>query len=97
MADNAPKWFPREILDAVISHMNNDHLADSLAIVRVVGQTPDASAVVLSDLGVDGAHFEATLSDGSTASVLIPWSQTPVERADIRHELVAWTEQSTSS
>ena len=97
MADNAQQWFSRDVLDAVMSHMNTDHLADSLAIVRVVGQTPDATSVVLADLRQDGAHFQATLSNGTITSVVIPWSNTPVERADIRHELVAWTEQSTSA
>lgn len=95
MESQPSSWFSDDILSAVIGHMNGEHLHDSLTIVRGVGQTPDAVAGSLASLDPDGARFNVELANQTSIVVFVPWTNQPRERADIRHEIVDWTERST--
>ncbi|MGK2964968.1 MAG: DUF2470 domain-containing protein [Tepidiformaceae bacterium] len=79
--------FTPEVTAAVMRHMNGDHGEDSLLICRALGGTPDATAAEMSGMDVDGIEFTATVPSGPIG-VRVPWSETPVERAAIRNEVV---------
>lgn len=78
--------FSADVVQAVLHHMNDDHLDDNLVIVRAFGQ-PDATAATMT--GFDGAQsfWQATV-DGRSVDVTIAWPGPVVERADIRREVV---------
>jgi len=90
-------WFDAQVLEAIVEHMNADHLDDSLAIVRVLGGRPAAAAATLARLDPAGVVFDVQLADGVTDTVVVAWQNVPVERADVRHELVRMTEESANS
>jgi hypothetical protein len=81
--------FDQATVDAVIAHMNGDHLEDNLTIVRANG-APEARAASLS--GVDGEAGTWTVigPEGPIDDVRIPWPSGPItERDEIRREVVA--------
>ena len=79
--------FPPEVIAAVCSHMNDDHVEDSLLIVRSLGAQPTATAASMAGLDDTVAVFVATV-DGSEREVRVPWSTTITERPQIRAEVV---------
>lgn len=79
--------FAPEVVAAVCAHMNDDHVEDSLLIVRSLGARPEATAASMTGLDDTHAIFVATV-DGSDVEVLVPWSETISERAQIRAEVV---------
>jgi putative heme iron utilization protein len=85
-ANRTPSPFPPAVVDAVVAHMNADHLEDSLAIVRSLGGRPDATSARM--VGLDGVagHFRVEGPTGA-AVVSVPWSRPISERAEIREEL----------
>lgn len=86
-AGPGPGPFTPEVVAAILAHMNDDHAADSLLIVRAGGR-PDAVAARMTGLDALGGDFAATLPDGGTAAVRIPWSKRLTERAQVRAEVV---------
>lgn len=79
--------FDQGTVDAVLAHMNDDHLADSLLIVRAFGR-PDASAAVMSGLDEHGGDWSVTTPDGES-DLRVPWPGGPIsERAEIRRGVV---------
>ena len=78
--------FPPEVVDAVLDHMNGDHTDDSLVIVRAFAE-PRATSATMTGLDADGGEWAATV-DGGTVTVRVPWTQTAVERGDLRREVV---------
>lgn len=84
--------FTAEVVDAVISHMNDDHAEDNLRICRGLGHQPSAETAKLVALGTDGLVFEVCV-DGSTEAVSIGWPMPVTTRADIRHAVVALHDQ----
>lgn len=79
--------FPDEVVAAICGHMNADHGADSLLIVRAQGGRPEASAAEMVGMDGDGADFDAIV-DGASTPVRVPWSQPLTERAQVRPEVV---------
>ena len=79
--------FAPEVVAAVCAHMNDDHVEDSLLIVRSLGGRPEATAASMTGLDDTTAIFVATV-DGSDVEVRVPWSETIGERAQIRAEVV---------
>ena len=79
--------FAPEVVEAVCRHMNEDHVEDSLLIVRSIGGAPDASDASMVGLDDTAAIFSATV-DGATTEVRVPWSEPVTERAQIRVEVV---------
>ena len=81
-----PHTFSPEIVDAVLRHMNTDHVADNLVIVRAFAE-PDAESAVMTDLDGDGGTWTVTSPSGES-EVRIAWPVPVTERAGIRREVV---------
>ncbi len=87
--------FDDAVIDGVLRHMNGDHGDDNLLIARAfagdVGVASDAIiAARMEGFDGDGGRWEATLEDGSTAAVPVPWLHGPIEeRPQVRREIVA--------
>lgn len=74
-------------VDAVLSHMNADHAADSLAIVRAHGY-PAATAAEMTGVDEHGGTWHVVDAIGE-ASVRITWPGGPVaDRAGVRAAVV---------
>ena len=78
--------FTADIVDAVLRHMNTDHLADNLVIVRAFAD-PAADSAVMTGLDGDGGTWSVT-SAGQESEARIAWSVPVTERAGIRREVV---------
>ena len=78
--------FAPEIVDAVLKHMNTDHVADNLVIVRAFAD-PAAESAIMAGLDGDGGTWTVTSPDG-TRDVRIEWAVPVTERAGIRREVV---------
>ncbi|WP_049569022.1 DUF2470 domain-containing protein [Nonomuraea sp. SBT364] len=76
--------FTDDAVEAIKRHMNDDHAADSLIIVRGLGGRPAATTAVASD--VDGEAIEFTVDGGER--VRVPWGETLTERAQVRMAVV---------
>jgi len=79
--------FPPDVIEAVCRHMNDDHVEDSLLIVRALGDRPNATSATMTGLDDEAAVFSATV-DGAPVEVRVPWSGPVTERAQIRAEVV---------
>lgn len=97
MVSSPDQWLPADVLDAIVAHMNDEHRDDSLTIVRALGERPSATAATLTRLDPTGVVFDVSLADGRTDSVVVAWQTVPIERADVRHELVRMTEASRNA
>ncbi|MET0932756.1 MAG: DUF2470 domain-containing protein [Mycetocola sp.] len=82
----SPSFSP-EIVDAVLRHMNTDHAADNLVIVRAFAD-PAAESAVMTDLDGDGGVWAVTSADAERTEVRIDWVTPVTERAGIRREVV---------
>jgi Protein of unknown function (DUF2470) len=82
--------FPPEVVAQIMRHMNEDHAADSLLIVRALGGHPAAVAARMTGLDPDGIEFAAVVADaaGGPVPVRIPFSRRLTRRAEVRHEVV---------
>ena len=77
-----------EVVAAICTHMNDDHGAESLEIVRVLGGVPDAVNARVVSVDVDGVDFDV-LSPAGGQTVRLPWGARITERAQVRAEVVA--------
>lgn len=89
---NDTSWLTPEVIEAVTGHMNGDHGADSLLIVRQLGSLPEAVSARCAGFDLHGMTFTATLPDGSEQDVVIPFSGPLGSRVDVRAEVVAMYE-----
>ncbi|TYL55386.1 DUF2470 domain-containing protein [Nocardioides sp. BGMRC 2183] len=81
--------FEPAVVDAVLAHMNDDHVEDNLLIVRANG-APGAASAVMIGLDTEAGVWEAVGPEGGTEHVRVPWPAGPIsERAEIRREVVA--------
>lgn len=81
--------FDDAALTGVLGHMNDDHLADNLLIVRAFGE-PQAESAVMTHFDGDGGDWEATLPDGAVVGVRVAWPGGAItERREVRREVVA--------
>lgn len=78
--------FDGEVRIAVLRHMNEDHLADSLLIVQRFGNRPDATSAVMVEMDGTGGEFSVDGPDGRS-TVRVPWARPITERSEIREEL----------
>ena len=83
--------FSPDIVTAVLRHMNNEHMDDSLLISRAFG-SPDAEAASMTDLDENGGTFMYSVGS-EDHTVVVPWSGTISERAEIRREVVVMYER----
>ena len=79
--------FPPEVVDQIARHMNDDHAADNVLIVRALGGIPTASAARMSGMDAD-AHEFAAVVDGIEVPVRVPFAERLTERAQVRTETV---------
>lgn len=81
--------FEPAVVDAVLAHMNGDHLDDNLLIVRAAGVT-EASAASMSDVDGEAGTWTVIGPEGPLGERRILWPGGPIsERAEIRREVVA--------
>lgn len=85
--------FSAEVVGAILHHMNDDHPADSLVIVRGFAE-PDATSAVMTGFDSEEAAWDVTVG-AETRAVSIPWLGPVVERADIRREVVNLYDRAT--
>lgn len=79
--------FTPDVVDAVLSHMNDDHLDDNVLIVRAFSGR-DATSAVMKDFDGRGATWQYT-ADGEEHELHLPWSDELTERPQVRREIVA--------
>lgn len=79
--------FPPPVLAQIAAHMNDDHAADSLRIVRALGGQPEATAVRMTGMDADGLDFAATVA-GVEQPVRVPFGRRLGTRGEVRHEVV---------
>ncbi|MBB4695452.1 DUF2470 domain-containing protein [Paractinoplanes abujensis] len=79
--------FPPEVVEQIARHMNDDHAADNVLIVRGLGGVPTATAARMSGLDADAMEFKAAV-DGIEVPVRVPFSERLTERRQVRAEAV---------
>ncbi len=90
---DAPSPFSPDVVAAIARHMNDDHAADNVTIVRGLGGQPATVAATMTGMTPDGIVFAATVEGadhGRTdqVEVLVPWAEPITERAQVRMEVV---------
>jgi len=81
--------FDASVVQAVVAHMNGDHLDDNLLIVRAHG-APEAAAAAMKDVDAEAGTWEVMGPEGPLGELRVPWPGGPIsERAEIRREVVA--------
>ena len=78
--------FDPSVIEAVLAHMNDDHLDDNLLIARAFGH-PDAVAATMIGLDETGGFWSYTVGE-KTEELTVSWSTTIGERPEIRREIV---------
>lgn len=78
--------FSPDVIAAVLHHMNDDHVDDSLLIARAFGSL-DAETASMTDLDENGGTFIYTVG-AEQHSVTVPWTAPISERPEIRREVV---------
>lgn len=80
-------WTPTpDVVDAVVAHMNGDHVDDNAVICRGVGGHPEATGARMVGLDREAAEFEAE-TPGGPVIVRIPFAEPLADRAQIRAEV----------
>ncbi len=79
--------FEPDVVDAILRHMNDDHAADALVMVRGLGGQPAALRAYTTSVDGDGIDFLVE-TDGGSAVVRLPWSRPITARHEIRAEVV---------
>ncbi len=83
----------KNMVDGVVSHMNDDHLDACLAIVQTLGAQPDAIQATMSGMDSLGADFIAHLADGSHKHTRVTFEKPISREAQVRGHLVAMTKR----
>ena len=79
--------FSPDIVNAVLAHMNGDHLDDNLLIAQAFGDR-DAETSQMVDLDENEGTWVFTVA-GDQRMLDVPWPGGPItERAEIRREVV---------
>ena len=78
--------FSTDVVDAVLRHMNGDHVDDNLLIVRAFADR-DADTAVMIGLDEHGGTWRYETA-GAEQELRVPWSAEISERAEIRREIV---------
>jgi putative heme iron utilization protein len=79
--------FTNDVVAQIARHMNDDHAADNVLIVRGLGGIPSATKARMSGMDADGMEFAAAV-DGLEVPVRIPFRERLTERAQVRAEAV---------
>ncbi len=78
--------FSTDVVAAVLRHMNTDHPDDNALITRAFGSA-DAHDALMVDVDATGGTW-TYLAGGMTHRLVVPWTTTISERAEIRREVV---------
>ena len=78
--------FAPEVVDAVLRHMNGDHVDDNLLIARAFAD-PAAIAASMTGLDEQGGIWRYS-AGGAEQDLRLPWSTEIAERSEIRREIV---------
>jgi len=82
--------FDDAVLSGVLGHMNGDHGDDNLLIARAFSPGADIIGSAMTGFDGDGGTWRATLADGDTLEVRVPWPGGPITaRPEVRREIVA--------
>lgn len=79
--------FDADVVAAITRHMNTDHAEDNVVICKAFGGLSDVSSATNTGFDVAGMRFVA-VTPGGDVEVVVPWETVPVERADVRAEVV---------
>jgi hypothetical protein len=79
-------WVRGDDLDDAIRHLNDNHRAESLVMVRVLGELAGASAAWIGDIDSDGVGFLAEVGGGPVV-VRLQWSRRAHDFRDVGTEL----------
>lgn len=83
--------FDDSVVQAVLTHMNDDHADDSLRIVRAFA-APQATSAAMTGLDAEKGVWSARVEDTDTV-VEVPWPIEVTERADLRRAVVVLHDQ----
>ncbi len=86
MTTPEPTRFPDDVVQAVLAHMNDDHAADSLVIVRANG-APDAIAATMTDLDTTAGTWSVVTAEGRR-ELVVAWLGPVADRSDLRRAVV---------
>jgi hypothetical protein len=78
----------RGAVDAIVTHMNRDHAADNLVIVRGHGAR-DAVSAALLDLDREAGVWSVTTTDDEQYLLRVPWQEPLSDRRSARVQIVA--------
>lgn len=82
--------FDDAALAGVLGHMNDDHADDNLLITRAFALDAEIVSATMTGFDGDGGSWQATLADGASLEVVVPWPGGPItERREVRREIVA--------
>jgi Protein of unknown function (DUF2470) len=82
--------FDDDVVSAVLGHMNTDHAADNVLIVRAFGDAPEAVSASMRDFDGDAGAWAVSNRTGEEILVRVPWPGGPIaERREVRREIVA--------
>ncbi|MFK4483015.1 MULTISPECIES: DUF2470 domain-containing protein [unclassified Curtobacterium] len=79
--------FDDEARRAVLRHMNADHTADNLTIVRANGAAT-AVAATMTEIDAIAGVWLARLDDGDEEQVIVPWTSPLTDRRSARVQIV---------
>lgn len=79
--------FSPDVVDAVLEHMNDDHIEDNVLIVRAFTGR-DTRDATMTDLDEHGGTWRYAF-EGEEHELHIPWSERLSERPQIRREVAA--------
>lgn len=81
--------FEPAIVEAVLAHMNDDHLEDNLLIVKAFG-VPEATAAAMVGVDAEAGTWAVVGPEGPMGEIRVPWLSGRIsERVEIRREVVA--------
>ncbi|WP_019633875.1 DUF2470 domain-containing protein [Actinomadura atramentaria] len=84
--------FTDDVVAAIARHMNDDHPADCLEIVRALGGADAAVSARMSGMDPGGIEFTAVV-DGAEVPVRVPWAEPVTERPQVRREVVRMSQK----
>ena len=79
--------FAPDAVAAIVRHMNGDHAAANLLMVRQLAGLPTAEDATLMGLDGDGLDFTARIGE-QHVPIRIPFGQPLTERSQVRGEVV---------
>jgi putative heme iron utilization protein len=79
--------FTPEVVTQIARHMNGDHAADNVLIVRGLGGAGTATSARMSGVDAEGMDFAAAVN-GVEVPIRIPFRERLTERRQVRAEAV---------